>query len=279
MRPRTRRAVDELGLDQPPVLKPDAVRANRRDRRALDQIDPCLRHRRQNLGAGLVGHARKSGGLVDQRDLAAPVLQRMRHRHGQFRASNPRADHGDLGCLGGGTIGGPLGRKLRQGFGGNPVLGEARQLGHLGSDPHIHRRQVIGHRRLPRDADLALFDVDPLGRADNHAGAGKAAEAHEVNVELIAGVVPRDETWEHPGIGGCRQRVDHGHPHPRQGVHPPHPQDKGVAMAATNQNKITGQGNGALHGPDIGPLCAFHQCQRQCAAPIECDPKCSNRSG
>ena len=38
-------------------------------------------------------------------------------------------------------------------------------------------------------------------------------------------------------------------------------------MATTNQNKITGQGNGALHGPDIGPLCALHQSQRQSAAP------------
>ena len=90
------------------------------------------------------------------------------------------------------------------------MLGEPGQVRHFRGDTDVDRADVEWNGRTTGDGNRASRWVD-LGRlAEDEARVGEAAKLDDVDIELFAGVVTRNEAREHAGVGSCGVGVDDG---------------------------------------------------------------------
>ena len=88
------------------------------------------------------------------------------------------------------------------------MLGEPGQVRHFRGDADVDRADVERNGRTTGDGNRASRWVD-LGRlAEDEARVGEAAKLDDVDIELFAGVVTRNEAREHAGVGSCGVGVD-----------------------------------------------------------------------
>ena len=80
-------------------------------------------------------------------------------------------------------------------------------------------------------------------------GAGKAAERAEIDMRLIERVVSGDQARQHAGIGRIDIAANEGEANPRHRPHAETPQDRDMAVPATDQHEVldNGLGRGGLH--------------------------------
>ena len=90
------------------------------------------------------------------------------------------------------------------------MLGEPGQVRHFRGDANVDRADVEWNGRTTGDGNRASRWVD-LGRlAEDEARVGEAAKLDDVDIELFAGGVTRNEAREHAGVGSCGVGVDDG---------------------------------------------------------------------
>ena len=214
------------------------------------QDHPFGRQPGQHLAAGAgTQSGQKRRGAVHQRDLRpGPALpQPVQGGQRKFHPAKARAQDHDAGkgqATGDKDL--PRGGIAGQGLGRDGVVGP-RQIGQVRGDAHVDRRQVIGHGRAALQVDLAAGPVQPGGAVQDQPRPGKAAQAHQVDHQVIAPVMASDVAGQHAGVGGGRGGVDHGQPRAGQRVHRPHLQDQSVRMAAADQDKVADRGEGRGH--------------------------------
>ncbi len=112
------------------------------------------------------------------------------------------------------------------------------------------------HRCLPVQQHMAIFQIQSGCVRKGQPGSGTSAQPNEVDFEFVASIMSSDITREHAGIGRGWLRIDQRNPCARKTVHTPLLQYKGMGVSASNQDQISGEGQGLHHCPDSQRLFA-----------------------
>ena len=125
-------------------------------------------------------------------------------------------------------------------LGADAMGGEAFGLRQVGRDANVDGGDV--ERDLPPAGELDGLGggIEAHGAVQDHLCPGEAAQADKVDHDLVDGVMARDGTGEHTGIGRDGAGVDDPQAHPRHGLHPPFAQDKRMAMAPADEQDVAG---------------------------------------
>ncbi len=254
VRAGSRDAGDEGGGERVAGRKRDAVRRDGGDALTGAERNAQVVEGAEEAGAGLWAGARDRLGTLDQRDGSrrARVGQGPRHGHRQLHPRNAATDDDRIGSGpsgDGGQMRAPPYRKGAEGLGGDGMGGEAGNIRHLGRDTDVEGRHVVGQRRATGNRQRPGDRIEVRHHAVDQCGPGEARETHEVDVQLLAGVVPRDMAGEHAGIGRGRAGVDDGQPGAGKRVHAPFAQDEGMGVAAADQDEVAGEGGVGGHPP------------------------------
>ena len=167
---------------------------------------------------------------------------------GEFHPADPGADEDQMRGLGlGGKEGLPALGIVAEGFGGDGVVGKARQVGQVRADADIERGDVIAQGWAACQMDHLGGAVDVYGAIEDDPRPGKAGKADQIDHDLIPAVVAGDEAGQHARVGGGGIGVDDRQAHAGQRVHRPHPQDQRMGMAAADKDQVLHEGKGVLH--------------------------------
>jgi len=243
---RARSAGDEIGLDLAAITQFDRFGGDPGDLDPLNQGHAQTDHRLTDPRGGARAETRQYARAVDQCHLtrAAPAAQGVGHGHHQFGPGDAATDYRHPRRARARKIGGPAGSEGPQRLGRDRMIGKTLHLGHGRGDADIDRGHVKADRWAARHMDLALVEVDTLNRAQHHPRAREARQLHQVDIQRRAVIVTGDETRQHARIGRGGTGIDHRHPCARQRHHPPFAQHQRMGVAAPDQNKVAGAGQG-----------------------------------
>ena len=134
-------------------------------------------------------------------------------------------------------------QKVADGLDWNHRFGGSRNRVQSGCGADVDGDQIVGYGR-PGTAQ------DPFGiqvQADHlivvKAGAGKLGERPQVDVSLVELIVTGDEAREHSRVRRMDVASDEGEANARHGLGAEALQDSHVAVSASDQNQILGDGN------------------------------------
>ena len=251
LRPRARRTKGKVQIDTA-LGQLHPARIDRRDPRVGAHIDAQGLHPRHERPPRTRTNPRQ-GRLARLKQGHARIpphgTQTMRAGHGKLTPRDARTDDADAGRIPAAVQkrGPPVGKGAK-GFGRNRVLCEPRQGGQVRGDPDINRRDVVKHRRVPRDRNPARNAIYPRGAPDDHPRPRRAGQPHKVDIQIAPRIMARDHTGQHPRIGRGRAGIDHRDPHPRHRGHRPFAQNQSMGMPAPDQDQVTRQRvGGCLH--------------------------------
>ena len=176
----------------------------------------------------------------------------MVHRERELHARDAAPDHAGISPARR-EEGGPAVGERPERLGGDGMGAEARQIRHRRGDADIDGDDIVGQGGPPLQSNLPRGAVEPGGALAHEPGAGEARQAHEVDLELGARVVPCDVAGQHAGVGGARVRVDQREPRAGQRVHRPAAQDERVGVAAADQHEVAGEGDRGHHARCLAP--------------------------
>ena len=127
------------------------------------------------------------------------------------------------------------------------VLANAGQVEAAHGRADVEARHVVGERRAALELDPARVRVERDRAREHHARARAPRERHDVDRELVRGVVARDEAGHHARVDRLGP-VDHErHAHARDRRHRPAAQHLDVGVAAAHEHEI---GLDRVHGLD-----------------------------
>ena len=121
------------------------------------------------------------------------------------------------------------------------VYVKAREARKIGRNADIQRGNIVADRRASLEMHQLVFPVDAGGLVEDDPCTCKPGKAHEVDIQLIARVMPGHVAWQHAGIRAGRTGIDQRDPGARQRGHPPHPQRERMRMPAADQDEVPGE--------------------------------------
>ena len=233
---------DEGGFDVAPVGEGQAFRRNRGDVGPLPERDTRLPQRGHDPAARGAVHAGQGAVSLDEMHLSRRVREPVRHRHGELGARDAGPD--DRGVAGGALREEvlPAGGEGSERLGRDRVLGETRKVRHVRGHADVERGDIESDRSAVLDHHLAAHEIDTVRPAEHQPRPGKSRELHQVDVEIVSGVMTCHVTGQHAGIGGRGPGIDQRQPNARERVHPPFSQHQRMGMAATNENEVAREG-------------------------------------
>ena len=205
----------------------------------------------QNRGARADKHKRQQIGVAAQR--VQFTAQAVLHGQQQFHTPSARAHHGYAQSA--------LGVRLHTCQQRQPALVEAgdgfhrhgkfccaRHAAQARGGTNVDGEAVVGHWRAVAAQHFARGAVDAHHLVAVQAGAGEHGQAGEVDVHLVVAVVARYIAGQHARIRRVHVGADHGQAHAGLWLHAKALEHAHMAVAATDQHNIAGDGLGrGLH--------------------------------
>ncbi len=121
------------------------------------------------------------------------------------------------------------------------MFGKALEARQIGRNADIQRGNVVADRRATLEMHKLVRPVDAGGLVEDDPCTCKPGEADEIDIQLLARVVPGHVTRQHAGIRAGRTGVDERDPGARQRVHAPHAQHERMGMPAADQDEVPGE--------------------------------------
>ena len=131
----------------------------------------------------------------------------------------------------------PAGQEVVDRLDGHDVFGRSRNV-EARRGARIDREDVIREIRPAAKPKHPPVEVDAGDFIVDEAGSRETRERHEIDVGIVVVVVPGDEPRQHAGIRRMNVPADQRKPHSRNRLHAEALDDRDMAVAAADQDKV-----------------------------------------
>ena len=147
-------------------------------------------------------------------------------------------------------------------FDRNGMLAGARDIREQRRGPGVDREQIEVDWRALGEEDLFRLEIQADHAIPAEVAAGKTTQPVEIEVNLIARVMPGDHGGQHAAVRGVPLGGDEDEAHLGQPLHAEGFQHRHMRVAATNEHQLAGLPQGFFgHGQSILSGTTWTQCQ------------------